>query len=431
MIMNRLLPLFCITAFLATSAVAVYATRQSTNLGQALPSATAAFETSLQSAITSSATSMTLTANAIRGGGALSGYNCFTIDEGSAQAETVCGTVSGTAVSSLSRGISQSTGTTTVAALQFAHRRGANVKITDFPLVQIMKAQLNGEDTIPNLMTYANTVLIGVGSPTTTLATKYYVDNVAVAGASNADDTTKGIVEMATAAEAGAGTSAGATLARLALGANLATSTPTAACSAFCVVMATAGKIAQGFLDLTTSYTWTGLHTFSRASSTRASVFDTLWIGGSATSTLQGSTSGTSTLQGFLNIAGTNSTSTFSGHASTTNFQISGVCLGCPMAYTASSTAWSVSSGAVTYTGSIPANANTALGTWAVATDFGSGTVVLARAGLTSVVVKVLRESDADDCEYTFTWSGNDFSVTESDDGTSDCTASGTIYWYK
>src|SRR5665811_1297356 len=81
-------------------------------VGVALPSATAVFETSIASPISSSATTMTLTTNAIRGGGSLSGYNCFTIDEGSAQAETICGTVSATTVSSLTRGISQSTGTT-------------------------------------------------------------------------------------------------------------------------------------------------------------------------------------------------------------------------------------------------------------------------------------------------------------------------------
>jgi hypothetical protein len=292
-------------------------------VGAALPSATASFETSLQSAITSSASSMTLTANAIRGGGALSGYNCFTIDEGTAQSETVCGTVSGTAVSSMTRGISQATGTTTVASLQFAHRRGANVKITDFPIIQIMKAQLNGEDTIPNLITYADTVLIGVGSPTTTLTTKHYVDGVAVAGASNADDTTKGIVEMATAAEAAAGTSVGGTAARLALGANLATSTPTASCTTFCIVGAVSGKIAQAFIDLTAAFTWTGLHRFdagfiSTASSTvsaQLNLSDLL---------VMSSTTATSTIAGNLAIA---------KNASTTNLWISGTCVGCLEAY--------------------------------------------------------------------------------------------------
>lgn len=236
-----------------------------------LPAATAVFETSLASPISSSATSMTLSANSIRGGGSLSGYNCFTVDEGSAQAETICGTVSGTTVSSLTRGISQSTGTTTVAALQFSHRRGASVKITDYPLIQIMKAQLNGEDTIPNQIYYNNTVLLTAGSPTTTLASKYYVDNVAVAGAPDANTTTRGIVEEATEAETAASTQSGGTGARLFLPASLATSTPTASCTTACIPVAVSGKIAQAFLNLTQAFTWTNHHIFSSLFATSAS----------------------------------------------------------------------------------------------------------------------------------------------------------------
>lgn len=331
--MNKLSALF-VTLFLLAGALG-YAAETVTNppthtTGAVLPSATAVFETSLQSAVTSSATTMTLTANAVRGGGTISGYNCFTVDEGSAQAETMCGTVSGTTVSSLSRGISQSTGTTTVAALQFAHRRGANVKITDFPIIQIMKAQLNGEDTIPNLLSYTYSPNF-TGYASSAIASKGYVDGVAVAGASNADDTTKGIVETATAAEAAAGTSLGGTGARLAIPASICSSTASA--NTLCVITSAAGKIAQGFLDLTQTYTWTGLHLFSQASSTRFSVFDTLYVGGSATSTLQGTTSGTSTIQGFLNVSGTNSTSTFSGNLRVSATSSMAGCTGCLSGY--------------------------------------------------------------------------------------------------
>ncbi len=123
-------------------------------VGAALPQATGVFETSLAAPITSTATSMTLTANAVRGGGAVAGYTCFTVDEGTAQAEVICGTVSSTAVTSLTRGVSYADGTTSVAANKFAHRRGANVKITDFPVIQILKAQNNGDETFPNPLTY-------------------------------------------------------------------------------------------------------------------------------------------------------------------------------------------------------------------------------------------------------------------------------------
>lgn len=240
------------------------------NTGAALPQAAAVFETSLQSAITSSATSMTLTANSVRGGGSLSGYNCFTIDEGSAQAEYVCGTVSSTAVTSMTRGISPLTGTTTVAALQFAHRRGANVKITDFPLVQILKAQNNGEETFPNILSYTYSPNY-TSAASSTIASKGYVDGVIVAGGVDADESTKGISELATATELGAGTSLGGTGGRLTIPNSLATSTPTASCSAFCVVVATAGKIAQAFIDLTANFTWTGAHTFNATTTIAAS----------------------------------------------------------------------------------------------------------------------------------------------------------------
>ena len=48
----------------------------------ALPQGAAVFETSLQSRISPTDTSMSLVANSVRGGSSLSGYNCFTIDEG-------------------------------------------------------------------------------------------------------------------------------------------------------------------------------------------------------------------------------------------------------------------------------------------------------------------------------------------------------------
>src|SRR5690348_11251572 len=81
-------------------------TEEPAGVGVDLPGGIAVFETSLASRIYASSTSMTLASALIRGGSTISGYQCFSIDEGSAQAEFVCGTVSGTTVSSLERGIS-------------------------------------------------------------------------------------------------------------------------------------------------------------------------------------------------------------------------------------------------------------------------------------------------------------------------------------
>lgn len=197
------------------------------SLGAALPSGTAVFETSLQSRISSTDTSLTLTANSVRGGSSLSGFQCFTVDEGRTDAEYVCGTVSGTSVTGLTRGIDPSTGTTSNSALKFAHRVGADVKITDFPLLQILRNQANGADTYPNTLRYAAGV-----TPTnpSDLTDKEYADALAFNGAGVIDATSisRGVVELATGAEAAASTAAGSS-GNLALPAAIASSTYNAA----------------------------------------------------------------------------------------------------------------------------------------------------------------------------------------------------------
>ncbi len=153
-------------------------------VGTALPDAPALFETSLAAPITATADSFTLTANSVRGGGTLSGYQCFTIDEGSAQAEFVCGTASSTSVTGVTRGISPSDGVSEVAALKFAHRRGASVKITDFPVIQIIRNQNNGDSTYENALRYAAGV---VPSGASDLADVGYVLSVVNGGTVNFD----------------------------------------------------------------------------------------------------------------------------------------------------------------------------------------------------------------------------------------------------
>ncbi len=128
------------------------------SLGVALPAATAVFETSLAAGITADATTLTLTSVSIRGGGILSGYVCLSLDEGSAQAEFVCGTASSTSVTGLERGLSPADGITEDTDLQFSHRRGASVKITDFPLIQRIKSQNDGTGTYESVLSYASGV---------------------------------------------------------------------------------------------------------------------------------------------------------------------------------------------------------------------------------------------------------------------------------
>lgn len=195
-------------------------------LGVALPSGTALFETSLASPITGSASSLTLVANSIRGGGSLSGYQCFTIDEGSAQAEYVCGTVSGTSVTSLERGLLPSDGITQTASLQFSHRRGSSVKITDFPLIQRLRSQAVGSGTYETPLQYATTVATStIGSNSQNIASVAYVNSLSFGGvAASAQEAVSGFVELATGAEAASSTATGTTNARLVLSTLSATS---------------------------------------------------------------------------------------------------------------------------------------------------------------------------------------------------------------
>jgi len=216
--------IFLTALILTFSSVSYFKTQPS--VGIALPQAVGVFETSLQTGITSTATTMTLTANSIRGGGSLSGFNCFSADEGNSNAEVICGTVSGTTVSGLTRGISYEDGETEVAGNKYSHRRGASIKITDFPIIQRLKAQNNGDSTFVNQLQYESYL-----TPTddADIISKKYADDLAIAGSPDASLTVKGLVEMSSQAGMASTSVAGTgdTTAWLALSATYATSTPT------------------------------------------------------------------------------------------------------------------------------------------------------------------------------------------------------------
>lgn len=133
----------------------------------------------------------------------------------------------------------------------------------------------NGNSTSSAIMVFGSTTPprydaepIWANFTTEILASVAYVNSVVAAGAANASETVKGIVQLATAAQLAAGTSAGSTLARLGIPNSLATSTPTAGCTTGCVPVAVNGKLSQLFLDLTQFFNFTSLQA---ASSTLAS----------------------------------------------------------------------------------------------------------------------------------------------------------------
>lgn len=255
----------------------------SDSLGVALPSGTANFETALATGITDTATTMTLTSVAVRGGTTLSGYQCFTIDEGSAQAEFVCGTASSTSVTSLERGISPADGVTEDADLKFSHRRGASIKITDFPLLQRIKSQASGSGTYESVLQYSSSVSTGtVASNGQNIASVAYVNALSFGGvAASASSSVAGFVELATGGEAASTTIFGSTGAMLALHTGISTSSAPSTGNVV-VVTQDDGNIDSGYLGSdsgTNRIVFDSNGTYTKSARTKY-IFVEVWAGG-------------------------------------------------------------------------------------------------------------------------------------------------------
>lgn len=252
---NKIVATLATIAIGAGSLLGIHSTPdQSNNLGAIIPSVVAVFETSLASSIGPNDTTMTLVSATTKDGTTLASSTYgFVLDEGTASEEFVIANCTATACTSMTRGVSAVTGTSSVSTLKKSHRRGASVKMTDAPLLLILSRVLNGSETIENSLSYSgsftvsstsNSLVYGswvnsnyvnkafnetitgqktftqeiiVSSPTgsTSAATKGYVDGVAFAGSPNASSTQKGLVQEATAAQVAAASSTGSTGARL------------------------------------------------------------------------------------------------------------------------------------------------------------------------------------------------------------------------
>lgn len=189
--------------------------RKAPDFGATIPIVVANFTTSLNSSISSSDTSMTLVTGTDASGDSLSGYICFTIDEGTSSEEHTCGTASGTSVTAMLRGIDPIDGDLEVTALKKAHRRGASVKITDFPILGVLARLANGTESFPNRLEYATHPSFSGTAASKSFVTKKYVDDTNNTGAADATTTLQGLVEIATSAEIIAGTATGGTGASL------------------------------------------------------------------------------------------------------------------------------------------------------------------------------------------------------------------------
>lgn len=266
----------------------IYTHPSITHLAGAVNSSiSAGFDTNLTAPIQSTDTSMSLASNIVNSAEYLpNGYTCFTIDVSTPAQEYACGTVTGSnsygvaiSVTGLQRGVSWVTATTTISSIAQYHTRGADVRISDWPQIGRNANELNGSDTIPNELQYANTVFIQNTDASTTIPTKYYVDNAVVSGAPNATVSVKGIIQLATAAQQASSTSLGSTGAFLVPMTGNATDTPQAKCNSLgsangagCLTVALLdGKISQAWIDLTQPFIFTGSITSTATTTIAAS----------------------------------------------------------------------------------------------------------------------------------------------------------------
>lgn len=297
-----------ISALLVAAGFTYYLSQQ--KLGATIPTVVADFETTLAAKISSSATTMQLTSASTTAGDSLSGYLCFTVDT-----EYICGTASSSNpfyIENLVRGIDPIDGDKEVTALKDEHRRGASVKITDHPQLAIDSRILNGQETLPNALSYATDTMTFTLNQQ--LINKKYADNLVIAAGSIGSWSLPGIFKLATTSELTAGT---ATSSYLGNDYNLIVPnvffSSSSSASNIIAVTNSLGKLDPGFIATSSKYVWSGNDSFTGTLET-------------ATATINGSlmVNGTSSFSNLLNLATTtldgslsvSGTSTHTGNAS-------------------------------------------------------------------------------------------------------------------
>jgi len=247
--------------------------------GIVIPKIKALYEDSLQSKITSSATSMTLIRGTDKQDRDLSGTYGFVIDEGNTIEEFVICDASGTALTNCLRGIDVEDGETEVADSQEEHRRGASVKISNFPQLAIISRVINGDENFPNLLVYENAQLGRDANATSSaIMAKAYMDSLAIAGSPTSTYSQIGMTMLGDYNDTASGTpSSTPTGAPLVVPTALTTSTPSAIMQTgdhnhYIPVSEDDGKLNQLWLDLTE------LFDFTTIQSVRSTTTDTIYL---------------------------------------------------------------------------------------------------------------------------------------------------------
>lgn len=191
---------------------------------------------------------------------------------------TTIGNFATTGVSITARGLKPGADyVTQIPGLKFNHSTGSKVLLyTNAPAFYNDFGNKHDDETIDGVWTFTQGIIFSGGLDAggnritnvadpianTDAANKQYVDNVAVSGAPNANETTKGIVQLATNAQMGTATSVGSTGARL-IPPNdqlVKVSSGVADQNKIAVLDAT-GTFANGFIDKVR--TWTTVQSFT------------------------------------------------------------------------------------------------------------------------------------------------------------------------
>lgn len=155
------------------------------------------FETQLASAMAPGATSVTIQSATDDDGVALpNGQYFFALDGNNSQKEHILCTLTGTSLTNIYSVSRQGVQTSGVIR---SHRIGSSVSLTDFAHLRYINDLVSGATAFDHTMPlgYDGTASITAANQ---LATKAYVDGVAIAGAPDASDTVIGITKLTVAA---------------------------------------------------------------------------------------------------------------------------------------------------------------------------------------------------------------------------------------
>lgn len=317
--------------------------------------------------------------------------------------------------SGCTRGLSPIPDYTSSSSLMFSHGGSTQVIFSNPPQFYNQFAALQNTESITGTWTFDDndTFRPRIDADTDTAVATAFVtlgqlSRQAISGASNASETTKGIVELATGREAASSTVTGSTAARLALPASLATSSPSFSATSTVVMTQLDGRISSLFISTSTSVTYSfgsisvnGGGLISNASTTINTATTTITgLAQIATSTnftqFKLVVGGNVDFSGGLSL-GVASTSmgsgwaVFSGGASSTNVVVSNKCSNCVSEYET-----------ITNTGAGPTSASA---TASVSASCSAGKKVIscgASDSGTNVAVRDINPSGGNACSVTY-----------------------------